>query len=488
MNRDSWASWKGGADVIQKSDVLTVVCLGVVGLLGALLFARSGLLWWYQDDASLVAKVSTLSHPWAIFSSSDFCKEWAVGASLAPMHAFSYWCDYQLFGASTFAFHFHSLAVGAGSGMLGFLLFRSFGVGKVTAWGMILVWWSLPSVLVVHGWVSARHYSLGLFLLLAMLLVDRLGCPSQTPLWLGVRVLVIALLGALAMLCKEFYAVAVPALLAWTALERKSLGHLALATLLAFAYAAYYGYLIGFDNMNRYPTVAPWPGLRWTVFSTLSLHLSQSWAGIGMILFLIVALPIWIFADLRKRWLAGAGIIGMVITIFIVMSPTIVVLWMMQGTVSSWERMYYAMAALLIGVCGWGLGRFLPRKVSVAAVTILLIVQWIGVLPWAREWFDLRRVAGIEGRFYVATPGTLIFTTRHGTWEFDGLNELYPGEGRLPVVNFLSLLEPEGRELVQDTDEIYTYRDGELIKVTSLQRYLLKVMEEVDARRKTNGH
>jgi hypothetical protein len=157
------------------------------------------------------------------------------GQALVPMQVLSFWIDLRLARVSPqFAYIHQTCSFLLTLLFLYLILVRAFQNDRAAAFFVSVLWVLLPSTSVVLQFLSTRHYLEGmLFSALALCLLQR-------------DIRIAALFSMVAgMLCKETYAVLIPAIVLLYAWRRRDRG-LALSTAaIVSAYAAYRYWMLG---------------------------------------------------------------------------------------------------------------------------------------------------------------------------------------------------------------------------------------------------
>jgi hypothetical protein len=425
-------------------DLLALVLVALVALAFSIGYLHLLSRWWYEDDPGQQNRMLLISNPAAIFLDPDILRHFGIGRAIVPMQIFSQWIDARMFGANPLPVYAHSaVSLAATCLAVVLLLYRLTNDRLVAGLGMLL-FLALPTTMVVHLFIAARHYLEGfLFLILTMFLADR------KQIWAALVV------GGIAMLFKETYAATVLVFLFVHGLFQRNRRELVGALLLGVFYFAYRLWVLGFNlSYSERPLAFGEIGI---FLYGLAYSISASPAGV---LIALVAILLTGRGLMRRtaRWpiAIALAVFGAAMISILPVATAVVITYQTPGT---WYRVPFILAALLVIVLTWGSSRLLPRPVALILLVLALALILPGMEKTHQYWDGRMAAAEREGRFYLENPDKLLYSEEEAWWFIRGVHELYQ-VADIHYLNAVLPTDPLTQPALARAPTIWRYRKG----------------------------
>jgi hypothetical protein len=427
----------------NRRSALAAFLLLAFGVVYATAYLRLGSRWWFEDDPALYAYANQIRNPLSIFIDPGVLRHLVTGRALVPMQVFSFWVDVRLAGYSPqFAYLHQTCSFLLTLFFLYLILLRVFEDDIAAAVSVSVVWVLLPSTSVVVQFLSTRHYLEGmLFSTLALCLLQR-----------GIRI------GALlsmvvGMLCKETYAVLIPAIVLMYAWPRRDRG-LALSTAaIVCVYAVYRYGMLGPALTYGMPllTVGQYPKF----LSKLPYSLASNYG--GYCLCGIIAALCYYFA--RRSRENRQIILYFLAALALSLGPIFPASWPLYGTIRSpdpWYRILFLLNTVVIVFGGYLAVRSLSRRMQLALAILAIAILIPGTEKTRRLWADMTTRAEREGKFYLNNPDKILLSEQVAWWFIPGVYGMY----QVKTPHYILLKDlPD----LQPGTTIWRFRNGEFV-------------------------
>lgn len=402
--------------MIDRRSLWPVGALLVFGLLYSAGYLELASRWWFEDDPSQYAFVSTIQHPLAIFTDPAVLKGMASGTATIPMQTFSYWIDVRLAGFSPrFAYAHQGAAFLLALLMLYLLLVRWLGGNRLAALAMCVCWALTPSTAVVVQFLATRHYVEGLlFTLLAVYLAERLR---------GWKLPVAGVCGLIAMLSKEVYVPVVPLLLVALAWRRKDRVLGATSVGVALFYAAFRWWLFGWSaRFGDMPFLTPWQYVKF--LSKLPYTVSSNYGGY-LLVALVVATCVYVVRRNRAHLPVALLFSALIVVSLAAIVPVSYPLYGMIRRPDPWYRIVFLLHTIGIVFAAWCASQLPWRwaRAGLAAVTLAVLLP--GAVKTRNLWHEMNVSAEREAMFYLGNPDKILLSEQEAYWFIPGVTWMY---------------------------------------------------------------
>jgi hypothetical protein len=396
---------------INRKSVLAACFLLLLGAIYALAYLRLGSRWWFEDDPDLYAYANQIRNPADIFIDPSVLRHLVTGRAMVPMQVLTFWIDVRLAGVSPqFAYIHQVISFLLTLLCLYLILVRVFEGDQRAAFMVSVLWVLLPSTAVVLQFLSTRHYLEGLlFSALALCLLQR-----------GFQAAGLASM-AVGMLCKETYAVLIPASVLLYAWRRRDRG-LALSTAaILCAYAVYRYWMLGPAVSYDMPLLSAGQYLKF--LSKLPYSLSSNYGGYGLCA--ILAASCFYFAQQNRdnRRIVLYFLAALVLSL----GPIFPVSWPLYGTIRSpdpWYRILFLLNTVVIVFAGYLVVHSVPRRMQLALAILALLILIPGTEKTRRLWSGMTASAEREGKFYLDNPDKVLLSEQV-EWFIPGIHWMY---------------------------------------------------------------
>jgi hypothetical protein len=429
--------------------------------------------WWMDDDPRNFGFAKELSNPLILFVNPPLAREFSGTSTVNPMLGISIWLDSHLAYRSYFFAELHNMVILVTIIVLFVLVLRAFGLSPLSISVLLLLWLLSPPMVVVSGWVAARHHLEGLLWSLGAIRIAQFIVAGTWP-ESGRSISGLLFCLATASLFKETFAIAVPlgvGLYLWSSHRRSSA--LSCAGLLIF-YSIYRCWMVGFTARYDAPLLGP------SAFGEFLIRLPHILVGnVGGYVLLGIVLAVLVLTIIRGE-LSGrvsAYILLLIGTSLAVIYPGAYALhrdWLEPLT---WIRIVLLLhTGLLVGasylLSRWGTGwlRY------VAAAVSILYFAWGGMVA-QKQWNQLRERYAAEGKYYLNHPDHLVYSEVPASWYLDGVRTLYAIPARHHVTR-----DDQPKvlaELLHDYQSIWRYSAGNFVEDPELYRTLSARAESV---------
>ena len=276
---------------------------------------------------------------------------------------------------------------------------------------MSVVWVLLPSTSVVVQFLSTRHYLEGmLFSALALCLLQH-----------GARIGALMAM-ATGMLCKETYAVLIPAIVLLYAWRLRDRG-LALSTAaIVCVYAVYRYWMLGPALSYDMPLLTLGQYLKF--LSKLPYSLSSNYGGYGLCG--AIAGLSYYFARRSRDNLRT--ILFFLATLALSLGPIFPASWPLYGTIRSpdpWYRILFLLNTVVILFGGYVAVRSLSRRMQLALAILAFAIMIPGAEKTRRLWAEMTASAEREGNFYLNNPDKTLLSEQVAWWFIPGVDQMY---------------------------------------------------------------
>jgi hypothetical protein len=299
----------------------------------------------------------------------------------------------------------------------------------------------------VVQFLSTRHYLEGmLFSALALCLLQR-----------GVRIG--ALMSMVAgMLCKETYAVLIPAIVllyAWRRREHSLATSLALSTAaIVCVYVVYRYWMLGPALSYDMPllTAGQYPKF----LSKLPYSLSSNYG--GYCLCGTIAALCYYFA--RRGRENRRVILYFLGALALSLGPIFPASWPLYGAIRSpdpWYRILFLLNTVVIVSGGYLTVRSVSRRMQLGIAILAFAIMIPGAEKTRRLWADMTASAEREGKFYLSNPDKTLLSEQVAWWFIPGVHQMY--QVKTPHYVLLKDLSD-----VEPGTTLWRFRDGEFVR------------------------
>jgi hypothetical protein len=417
-----------------------------------------GSRWWFEDDPALFAYASQIRNPVSIFADPEVLRHLTTGRALAPMQLLSYWIDVRLAGFSRrFAYTHQTVSFLLTLVFLYLFLVRAFQGDRAAALLVSCLWALLPSTAVVLQFAPSRHYLEGLlFTVLTLYLLQRLRDDAgqiwpaawRRAAWTAALLSIVA-----GMLCKETYAVLIPAIVLLYAWQRRE-HDLALSTAaIVCAYTVYRYWMLGPALSYGMPLLSIGQYLKF--LSKLPYSLSSNYG--GYCLCGIIAALCYYFARQNRDNLRT--VVFFLAALALSLGPIFPVSFSLYGTIRSpdpWYRILFLLNTVVIVFGGYLAVRSVSRRMQLALAILAIAIVIPGAEKTRRLWIEMTASAEREGKFYVSNPDKILLSEQAAWWFIPGVDQMY--QVKTPHYVLLKDL-PD----LQPGTTIWRFRNGEFV-------------------------
>jgi hypothetical protein len=395
----------------NRRSILAGFLLLAFGAFYATVYLKLGSRWWFEDDPHLYAYANQIRNPASIFVDPGILRHLVTGRAMVPMQVFSFWIDVRLAGYSPqFAYLHQTCSFLLTLLFLYLILIRVFQ-DEVAAVFVSVMWVLLPSTSVVVQFLSTRHYLEGMmFSALALCLLQR-----------GVRAgaLVSMVVG---MLCKETYAILIPAIVLLYAWRRRDRG-LALSTAaIVCVYAVYRYCMLGPALSYDMPLLTIGQYLKF--LTKLPYSLSSNYGGYCLC-GIIAALSYYFARRSRENRRTILYFLG---ALALSLGPIFPASWPLYGTIRNpdpWYRILFLLNTVVIVFGGYLAVRSVPRRMQLALAILAIAILIPGSEKTRRLWAGMTTRAELEGKFYVNNPDKILLSEQVAWWFIPGVYGMY---------------------------------------------------------------
>ena len=411
-----------------RNNFLTVkhwstILLVLIGIAFSVLYLQLLSNWWYEDDPIQFSTVALIKNPLNIFIDREVIRGFGPGL-LVPMQILSYWIDIKLAGFDPFASYIHSLISFLVTLVLMYAVLLNWTKDRILAFAGTMLWMLLPSTLVVHQFIAARHYLEGLmFALAAIYLTQKLSRDNKHQPDFFLSLILIGLFAAAAMLSKEIYATVLPTFLLLSGLGKKQIRLVILAILLALGYAI--ARIVMVDPNASYPV--PLAGAINYLKFLLILPFTFSANKGGYLFYLAGAIVVT-----ALLWRGRRSGVKSVVLLFALSSaaliaiyPTAFAVLISYKTPGTWYRATFIINTIIIIWLISTLAKVKAFKLRLAAIATMALIILFGTVETKRLWRVRLDRAAAEGKFYVANPDKLLYSEQEAYWFIFGVHKMY---------------------------------------------------------------
>ncbi len=428
---------------INRRSVLTGFLLLAFGVVFAAVYLRLGSRWWFEDDPALYSYANQIRNPASIFVDPGVLRHLVTGRALVPMQVLSFWIDVRLAGYSPqFAYLHQTCSFLLTLLCLYLILIRVFEDDIGAAVSVSVLWVLLPSTSVVVQFLSTRHYLEGmLFSALALCLLQR-----------GVRIG--ALLSMVAgMLCKETYAVLIPAIVLLCAWRCRDRGLALFTGAIVCVFGVYRYWMLGPALNYDMPllTAGQYPKF----LSKLPYSLSSNYGGY-CICGIIAALYYYFARRSRENRQMILYFLG---ALALSLGPIFPASWPLYGTIRSpdpWYRILFLLNTVVIVFGGYLAVRSVSRRMQLALAILAIAILIPGAEKTRRLWADMTASAEREGKFYLRNPDKTLLSEQVAWWFIPGVDQMY--QVKTPHYVLLKDLSD-----VEPGTTLWQWRNGEFV-------------------------
>lgn len=412
--------------------------------------------WWFDDDPRNFGFVKTVANPLAFFIDPALAVSFSATSTVNPMLGVSIWLDSTLAYRNILFAQLHNVIILAVTLVLLFLVLRKWGASLLATSTVLLVWLLSPAMVVVSGWLAARHHLEGLTWSLGAILVAQKLARAEWRENVRSISLLLFLLGGAA-LFKETFAITVPlgvGLYLWH--RERRIGALSCAALL-LAYFGYRCWMVGFTARYHGPLL----GLAGVAEFILRLPYILFGNAGGYVLLAVALVPVCLMY--RRGELNPRVILYTVVVIassLVVVYPGAFALhrdWLEPYT---WIRIVLLLhTGLLIGA-GYLISRVRTPLLSYIAGAVAILVTATGGFVTQKKWEILLNRYEAEGKYYLEHPDRLLYSEVPAAWYLDGIQMLYAIPARHHII--VGEQRPLAKTLAGH-QTIWRYSDGKFV-------------------------
>lgn len=373
---------------------------------------------WFEDDAPHRVFVRDHNNALAYFG-PELVKKLSLGHSVTPWFPFTFWMDHQMSAEGAMPAYLHT---GFSLWLTACALFVLAGKLMNPRWALAVsvVWFWLPSTVVITEFLSTRHYLEGCLLscISLALCLHSNEQEGRRRMWFTLGAAVFYLL---ATTTKEVYVSATWVLLLGFYAYAKRWAAVVGTVLCGVAYAGYrllslglVGKSLGESFASRYHLfLARWP------------YMFTGNEG-GYLLVALVTVVVLVLLWQRKLpWLVVVFIGGFVGAMLLTIFPVSANVTDQYKDMGTWYRVVFLLNTAMLFLGAILVYRLEKPKVGLVMGVLTALLCIPGAWKTSRYWDELKASYTSEAQYYLAHDDRLLYSRLPAPWYLYGIHHLY---------------------------------------------------------------